>query len=54
MLFRSQEYTVFIGKPVYPRQGLTEREQVSAMREENFAAWKSVYEEFYGIALEYE
>ena len=52
--FPVQEYTVFIGKPVYPRQGLTEREQVSAMREENFAAWKSVYEEFYGIALEYE
>lgn len=32
---------------------MTEREQVSAMRNENYDVWKRIYEEFYGIPLEY-
>ena len=51
--FPIQEYTVFIEKPIYPGDNLTEREQVTAMRDENYAVWKRVYEEFYGIPLEY-
>jgi len=51
--FPVQEYTVFVDKPIYAKAGLTEREQVSAMREENFGVWKRIYEEFYGIPLEY-
>lgn len=51
--FPIQEYTVFIEKPIYPRENLTEREQVTAMRDENYAVWKKIYEEFYGIPLEY-
>lgn len=51
--FPIQEYTVFIEKPIYPQEGLSEREQVSAMRNENYEVWKRIYEEFYGIPLEY-
>lgn len=51
--FPQQEYTVFIEKPIYPKDGLNEREQVSSMREENYAVWKKIYEDFYGIPLEY-
>ena len=51
--FPIQEYTVFIEKPIYPRDNLPEREQVTAMRDENYNVWKRVYEEFYGIPLEY-
>lgn len=51
--FPVQEYTVFIDKPIYPQSGLTEREQVKAMRDSNYSVWKHIYEEFYGIPLEY-
>ena len=48
-----QEYTVFIEKPIYPVDNLPERDQVTVMRDENYAVWKRIYEEFYGIPLEY-
>lgn len=51
--FFIQEYTVFIERPIYPKSGLTEREQVSAMRQENYQVWSRIYEEFYGKPLEY-
>lgn len=51
--FPIQEYTVFIEKPIYPQEELSERERVSAMRNENYEVWKRIYEEFYGIPLEY-
>jgi hypothetical protein len=51
--FPRQEYTVFIGKLIYPQAGLTERGQVAAMRDENFRVWKEIYESFYGVQLEY-
>lgn len=52
--FPVQEYTVFVGKAIYPRTELPERARVTAMREENYAIWKEIYESFYGIPLEYE
>lgn len=51
--FPVQEYTVFVERPIYPKAGLTEREQVAAMRDENYAVWKKIYEAFYGIPLTY-
>lgn len=51
--FPIQEYSVFIEKPIYPQAGLTEREQVIAMRDRNYEVWKQIYEEFYGIPLNY-
>jgi len=51
--FPVQEYTVFIKEPIYPRDGLTEREQAEEMRDRNYQVWKQIYEEFYGIPLTY-
>lgn len=51
--FPVQEYSVFIREPIYPQTGLTEREQVAAMRDQNYKLWKNIYEDFYGIPLEY-
>lgn len=51
--FPIQKYTVFIEKPVYPDQSLTERQQVDDMRDKNYYVWKRIYEEFYGMPLTY-
>lgn len=51
--FPIQEYTVFIEKPICPEKGLTERQQVDAMRDQNYGVWKRIYEEFYGVPLTY-
>lgn len=51
--FPIQEYTVFISEPIYPKEGLTEREKAADMRDRNYEIWKKIYEEFYGIPLEY-
>ncbi|MCM1540598.1 MAG: 1-acyl-sn-glycerol-3-phosphate acyltransferase [Blautia sp.] len=51
--FPIQEYTIFINEPIYPKAGLTEREKAADMRDRNYQVWKNVYEEFYGIPLEY-
>lgn len=48
-----QEYIVNIEKPIYVDETLSEKENVTKMKEQNFEIWKSVYEEFYKIPLEY-
>ena len=47
------EYTVHIGKPIYPDESLPKRERAKKMQNENFEYNKSVYERVYGIKLEY-
>ena len=51
--FPVQEYTVNILPPILPDPRLTARENAAAMKEKNFAAWKEVYEDFYGLPLSY-
>lgn len=51
--FPVQMYTVFVEKPIYPKAGLTEREQAVEMRNENYGVWKKIYEDFYGLPLTY-
>ena len=51
--FPIQKYTVFVEKPVYPDQSLTERQQVDDMRDKNYNIWKQIYEDFYGVPLTY-
>ena len=34
-------------------ENLSEKENVQIMKDKNFEVWKNVYEEFYGIPLEY-
>ena len=52
--FPVQEYTVNIGKPIYPDSNLSEKENTVMMRDKNYEIWKEIYEDFYGIELEYD
>ena len=51
--FFVQEYIINIEKPIYPDEKLSERENAYKMKDENYEVWKKVYENFYGIPLEY-
>lgn len=51
--FPRKEYYVHIAKPIYPDEEIAERENVELMKEQNFEVWKNIYEDFYGIPLEY-
>lgn len=51
--FPVQEYTIHIGKPIYPVPGRTPAENVQYMMEKNSEWWKEVYEKTYGLPLTY-
>ena len=51
--FPIQEYIVNIAEPIYPEKGLTSKENTEKMMSNNFEMWKKIYENFYGIPLEY-
>lgn len=51
--FPIQEYTVNISKPIYTDENLSPRENTEEMLNKNFEVWKNIYEDFYGIPLEY-
>lgn len=51
--FPVQEYTVNIAQPIYPDENLSQRERTEKMLNENYETWKRIYEDFYGIPLEY-
>lgn len=51
--FPIKEYYVHIEEPIYPDITLSEKENVKEMKNKNFKVWKNIYEEFYGIPLEY-
>ena len=52
--FPVQKYTINIEKPIYPDKNLNKKQNINMMRDKNFEVWKNVYEDFYGIPLEYE
>ena len=52
--FPIQEYTVNIGEPIYPDSNLSEKKNSIMMRDKNYETWKNIYEDFYGINLEYD
>ncbi|MBO5313596.1 MAG: 1-acyl-sn-glycerol-3-phosphate acyltransferase [Clostridia bacterium] len=51
--FFVQEYTIHIGKPIYPDPSLTPKENMEYMAKKNFAVWKEIYEREYGMPLTY-
>ena len=51
--FPVQEYTINIGKPIYPEDKKTEGAKARDMKEKNFEIWKNIYEDFYKQPLEY-
>ena len=46
-------YTVHILQPLYAKDNLSLKENISAMKEQNYSMWVKVYEDFYGKKLEY-
>ncbi len=51
--FFVQAYTIHVGEPIYPDPKKTRSENVMNMMEKNFEVWKNIYEETYGIPLQY-
>lgn len=51
--FFVQEYTIHIGKPIYPDEEKTYAKRVEAMMDENYQVWKDIYEDEYQIPLTY-
>lgn len=51
--FPTQEYTIHIKEPIYPRGELNTRENAECLMGENERVWKEVYESFYNIPLSY-
>ena len=51
--FPVQEYIVNIAEPIYPDENLSPKENTEVMLNKNFEVWKKIYEDFYGIPLEY-
>lgn len=51
--FFVQEYTIHVAPPIYPEAGKSKAENIRNMMEQNFQVWKDIYEETYGIPLQY-
>ena len=51
--FPLQEYTINIEAPIYPDKNKSKKENREVMKQRNYEIWKKIYEEFYGIPLEY-
>ena len=52
--FPIQEYIVNIAKPIYPDCHMNEKNNTEMLRDKNYEVWKNIYEDFYGIPLEYD
>ena len=51
--FAVQQYTIHIGKPIYPNSAKDLKENIETLKTENAKIWKQIYEDFYKIPLTY-
>jgi 1-acyl-sn-glycerol-3-phosphate acyltransferase len=51
--FYVQEYTINIAPPIYPNPKLSQRRNSEYMLAQNARIWKEIYEQSYGVELEY-
>ncbi len=51
--FPIQEYTIHIGAPIHPEEGVSVGLNTQRMLDENYRVWKEIYEREYGIPLCY-
>lgn len=51
--FFVQEYTIHVAPPIYPKEGKSKAENIRNMMQQNFDVWQKIYEETYGIPLQY-
>lgn len=48
-----QAYTIWFLPPIYKKEDLTPKENIEYMKNQNYLAWKDLYERVYGIPLSY-
>ncbi len=48
-----QEYTIHVSAPIYPDPDKSVRANTQEMLDKNYAEWRRIYEDTYGIPLEY-
>ena len=51
--FKIQAYTIWFLPAIYPKKELNEKEYCEYLKQENYNAWKELYEKVYGVPLEY-
>ena len=51
--FPIQEYTLHMCKPIYPNENNSSSDNVKMLMDQNYQIWKDIYENTYGIPLEY-
>lgn len=51
--FDIPKYTVWFLPVIYPKENLGVKENAEYMKEENYRAWKELYEKVYGVSLNY-
>lgn len=51
--FYVQEYTIHVAEPIYPDKNKSREENIQHMMKKNFEVWQGIYEETYGIPLQY-
>ena len=49
-----QEYTIHVAPPIYPDESLSYKDCISDLMEKNFAVWREIYEQEYGMPLDYK
>lgn len=49
-----QEYTIHIGKPIYPCKDKSLKENINYLKNENYKVWKKIYENSYKTKLIYD
>lgn len=48
-----KKFILHIGQPIYPKENLTQKENIAYLKNANFEYNKKIYEEFYNKKLEY-
>ncbi len=51
--FYIERYTIHIGKPIMPKDDLSNQENIEYMLNENYRVWKDIYESVYQTKLKY-
>ncbi|MBQ7337180.1 MAG: hypothetical protein IJW40_01865 [Clostridia bacterium] len=51
--FFVQEYTIHIAPPIYPDPQKRVSQNTVEMMQKNYEVWKDIYEQSYGVPLEY-
>lgn len=49
-----QEYTIHVGKPIYPDKKLSYKDNIDMLMNENSRVWREIYEETYSMPLIYD